>query len=377
MGLCAHGLATVRALSTAGIPVHAVDANESLPGFRTRLATVHAVDQINGPTLLDGLLRVRDEIGGAATPVLFPVNDTMVRHLAAGWPRLEGAYELSWSGCRDIISRLVIKSNLERHCDEVGVDYPRSIILHSESEIAGIDLEAPFIVKPVKPLSAFKALLVDGRDDLVEIARRYASDLPFLVQRWIPGSELHLYFIGFYFVDGRPVSEFVGRKLRSWPRLLGQTSIAMSYPDAAALAEGRKFFHGLDLTGPASIEFKRDADGRFWVIEPTLGRTDYWLPVCTHNGVDLSVVEYCHVTGQSVPEQTQKRGVIWIDSERDGGSLPWYLTSTDGVLRNPQRPTFPLLHPDDPAPFVTGVHQAARSLAGRATRKLKAIVRPG
>ena len=36
-----------------------------------------------------------------------------------------------------------------------------------------------------------------------------------------------------------------------------------------------------------AVEFKRSADGRLWMIEPNVGRTEYCVDVCIGNGFDL------------------------------------------------------------------------------------------
>ena len=52
IGVCGHGLAVLRALTGHGIPIIALEADPSLPGIHTRLATVELVADINGPSLM-------------------------------------------------------------------------------------------------------------------------------------------------------------------------------------------------------------------------------------------------------------------------------------------------------------------------------------
>src|SRR5688572_23134949 len=87
-GLCAHGLAIVRALARYEIDVHALEAVRTLPGCSTRLATVHPVEEVNGPGVVRALKALRGRIPGTDRPVLFLTNDNMVREVARAWPEL-------------------------------------------------------------------------------------------------------------------------------------------------------------------------------------------------------------------------------------------------------------------------------------------------
>lgn len=373
IGLCAHGLATVRCLAEAGVSVHAIEANADLPGFSTRLARVHQVPGIHGPDLIEALLGLTKEFPAGTRPVLFPINDKMVECIARNWPELALFYQLSWADCRDDVLRLLNKSSLSQHCTERELFYPQSLILESadglEQRLAGARF--PLIVKPTRPLGSFKTSLAHTIDDVSAIVTQYASDLPLVSQPWIDGDDSQLYFCALYLDRGRVLARFDGHKLRSSPRTMGHTTIAESVTDDDLFKVTQKFFAGLNMTGPVSLEIKKDPESRMWIIEPTVGRTDYWLPVCIQNGIPLPHIEYCQVTGKDCRVMDQKQAVRWFDTQRDPFCYLSFLM-TDGRRLKRQRATFPFLDRSDFRPFARGLWQTtqrlARSLRNRVTR---------
>ena len=325
VGLCAHGLAVARSLGRNGVQVHALEANDTLPGTATRHAVLHSARDVNGAGLIDALLELRPRLGNrAGSPVLFLTNDNMVSVVADAWPRLADHYRLSWSHCRETISALVLKSSLRAHCHRAGLPYPRTWQLEHPGAAAELapQLSFPLIAKPVRPLRGFKVRVLRSRTDVERLAREFPAEFPVLVQDWIPGDESRLSFCALYLDRGRVVARFDGRKLRERP--MGHTTVAEPAPDPAAFDAALRFFEGLELSGPVSLELKRDPGGMPWVIEPTVGRTDFWLGCCIANGVDLPYLEYRHQAGLALPRTRQRHRYVWVNAERDPLSLLWY-----------------------------------------------------
>jgi len=381
IGLCAHGLATVRSLARAGVVVHAIESNTELPGFRTKRARVHQVPGIHGQDLISALLGLAEEFPADTRPVLFPINDKMVECIARNWSELEQFYQLSWADCRDDVLRLLNKSNLSEHCSERDLFYPQSSILESKDGLEQLLAEScfPLIVKPTRPLGSFKTSLAHNVDDVSAILTQYASDLPLVAQPWIDGDDSQLYFCALYLDHGRVLARFDGHKLRSSPRTMGHTTIAESVANDELFKVTQKFFAGLNMTGPVSLEIKQDPASRMWIIEPTVGRTDYWLPVCIHNGVPLPYIEYCQVIGRRYQGADQGQAVRWFDTQRDPFCYLSFLIS-DGRRLKRQKAVFPFLDRSDYQPVVRGLWQTtqrfARSLRNRVTRWTGASLEP-
>jgi predicted ATP-grasp superfamily ATP-dependent carboligase len=368
VGLCAHGLAIVRSLARRGVRVHALEARPFVPGVRTRLAQVHLVGDINGPALVDHLRELRPRLDGPGKPVLLLANDNMVRQVAERISELQGLYALSWAASAPTVLELLSKANLEARCAKVGADYPQSVLLRGPEELAAVQerIGLPCIVKPVRPLSPFKVRRVADARELEELVSRFESALPFLVQQWVPGDDRSLRFCALYLDRGEVRARFEGRKLRSFPPALGGATAADACPDDTVYRETLRFFSGLGLSGPVSLEVKLGPDGRPWVIEPTVGRTDYWLPVCTANGVDLPWIEYLHQAKEPVPASAATDEAIWLDTERDPLSVLTCAGAWTRALVRGKRVVLPYFGHGDGRPFRASLGTFVRGNTARA-----------
>ncbi|MEJ6002454.1 hypothetical protein [Paucibacter soli] len=358
----------MRALNEGSVPVLMLESDLLLPGVRTRLAELVPIEDINGPALVEALLNLRQHIRCPGNPVLFLTNDTMVRTVGHGWGRLAGSYALSWGAAAERLLPLLDKVALEAHCDRVGVAYPNTLVLRNaaEAEAAARAIGFPIIVKPSRPLSRFKTALPQSVGELLGLFERFPSDLPFLVQRFIPGDDRSIHFCALYLDRGQVLARFDGHKLRSRP--MGHTSIAEALVDQAVYEQTLRFFAPLQLSGPVSLELKRDQAGALWVIEPTVGRTDFWIGLCTVNGVNIPLLEYCHQAGRSMPDLRQRDVAVWFNEDRDPIGrlwLGWILRLMRG-----RRASYLFLHRDDPGPSLAFLKEFLREFGTAVWRGL-------
>ena len=72
---------------------------------------------------------------------------------------------------------------------------------------------------------------------------------------------------------------FDGHTSRSTP--LGHRTVAESCTDEEVFSQTCNFSGGVDLSGAVSVKLKRHRQGGWWVCEPTVGRTDFRIDVCT------------------------------------------------------------------------------------------------
>lgn len=324
VGLCAHGVTLVHALARMGVEVVAVESNSRLPGCRTRRARVHMVESIQGDGLIRALAEVAHPASDGKRPVLFLTNDDMVRTVADRWDEISGRYSLSWAHCRNETALLLSKSEHQARSIAAGCSYPPSRLLNEATGLDEIvrEIGFPAIAKPVRPLSSFKVRILPTLPALAALCESHRSALPFIVQKYIPGGDDRIFFSALYLSGGRVLARFDGRKLRSWP--LGHTTVAEPCPDDEINTQALRFFAGLGLSGPVSLELKRDDAGRPWVIEPTVGRTDFWIGLCVANGVNLPWIEYCDQAGIEAHATAQADGHAWLNPERDPRGLFWY-----------------------------------------------------
>lgn len=383
IGACGHGLAVIHALAIEGVPVIVIESDRSIPGVCTNAAHIEFVPSMDGVSFIDELVALRRRISCPAKPVLFLANDRMVKLFGVNWECLDDLYFLSWSGCRESILRFVEKSSLENRCREVGLNYPDTQVIDTAACVDRVTdaLGFPLILKPTRPLSSFKTVIPESREKIFETVEAYSSDLPFLAQRFIPGGDETIFFTALYLLDGQVLARFDGHKLRSRP--LGHTTVAESLVDDEVFKKTIEFFNGLRLSGPVSLELKRDANGTLWVIEPTVGRTDFWVGLCIANGVNLPYVEYCQQIGADITVSEQLDRRVWFNEERDPFGFFWFVYKNQPGLKG--RGTIFLyfnFHDTKPAllaigRILSGLYRSARRRIFRlGTEKIESGIEP-
>lgn len=373
VGLCAHGLAVVRELHQAGIPVIAIESDRSLPGIHTRMADVRLVDSINAAGIHASLLELVKTFPHGIRPVLFLTSDRMVQAVGEKINSLRKHYIISWADCSQTILSLLDKSAIEARCRTVGLNYPASAVARTAEEAVQLvsTLRLPIILKPLQPLSSFKTLVIARFEELATHQTLISSALPVLLQEFIPGGDSQIHFGALCLDRGTPVARFEGRKLHSRP--MGHTTIGISHPSDEVHLLTLNFFEGLMLSGTVSLELKRAPDESLWVIEPTLGRTDFWSDLCAANGVPLAASEYRTALG-NVPETppTQQKTHVWINAERFPAALPWLLKKSPDKLLKKIRFTY--LDHNDLKPFLYATRKYALEFSRRLLRKTKKII---
>ncbi|MCB1777871.1 MAG: hypothetical protein KDI50_10580 [Candidatus Competibacteraceae bacterium] len=369
VGLCGHGLTIARALHRSGVRVVALETNLTLPGIKTRCASIRKVEDINHAGLITSLLALADEIGSQSLPVLILTNDRMVETVGRHLEQLHGRFALSWSACHQRLLPLLRKEHIEARCQVTGLRYPRTVRVDMLDRIVDQvgNLAYPLIIKPTRPLSLFKTLIVKSPGDFSSQADRIAGSLPVIVQEFIPGDDRAIRFGALYLDQGRILARFEGRKLRSRP--MGHTTLAVSEPHDEVHRLAARFFEGLALSGPVSLELKQAPDGSFWVIEPTVGRTDYWVGLCIANGINLPLIEYQSQAGFPLIETRQQKNYLWMNGERDPFALFWLALHQPALLFT-KRVASLYLDVKDMHPFLCAFSDLASSLLSRILRKI-------
>jgi D-aspartate ligase len=83
----------------------------------------------------------------------------------------------------------------------------------------------------------------------------------------------------------------------------------------ALTAISKAFLERMGFRGLIGIEYKRDArDGQFYLIEPTVYRTDYQHEVAALNGSDWLHAAYLDMLEQSIPpDRPYQQSQSWVD----------------------------------------------------------------
>ncbi len=296
-----NGLAAIRSLGRAGIPVLALDHRASPLGFRSRYAKAVVVPDPLADE--DAFIAAVAETG--APGVVFPTHDPPLNALARHRDRLEGFLFPfpSW----DVLEQIQDKRHQLESALAAGVAVPETRYPASaaEARAAADELGFPILVKPRHP-DGFK--LRFGKqafrsETAGEVEHAYAEAEPFgpMVQELIPGGDDELYSLGSYLrEDGEPLGLFSGRKLIQVPPEIGTCRIGQAVWEQEIVDAGLRLLRQLRFHGISQVEFKRDSrDGRFKLMEVN-PRLWQWHGLASACGVDLPLIAFRDLTGERV-----------------------------------------------------------------------------
>jgi predicted ATP-grasp superfamily ATP-dependent carboligase len=305
-----NGLGVARVLGEHGVEVHAVHEGEAdAPETRTR--RVRSVWPRRKGEDLVGLLLDRARQFGGERPVLLPITDESVAAVAEHHAELAAAYRIPF-GDPAAVLRLLSKKGIDEAARALRMPVPPTYVVEDPAGIEAVarQVRYPCILKPQDKSPEFastgaqKAQRPADAAELVAAYRSFCAAEPrAVVQEFIPGGDAEVCFCLVALAqDGALLGAFVGHKIRQWPPHCGGTASCEPL-DAPELVElTARFLRDSGLRGIGSCEYKRDPrDGRFYLIEPTVGRTDWQNAVADIHGVPIPYLVYCDLTGAPVP----------------------------------------------------------------------------
>jgi D-aspartate ligase len=316
-----NALGIVRSLAARGIPMILVAAGSG-PACHSRHPRHHVVSATEGEALIAALKSIAATL--PARPVLFLTEEKSVTSVSERRQEVVADYLITLPDEAKLAS-LMHKEGFQQLAIGCGSPVPAAVRLQRESDLERLcALRFPCVLKPAFKHYGYgdrfkKAYVVAS---VAEAAERYREIAPVLadliVQEWIEGDDSEIYFcLQYVAADQRTVASFVGRKLRSWPPRIGGTASCISAPECHdELSDMTSiFFRQVGFVGMGSMEYKRDSrDGRFYMVEPTVGRTDFQQEVATVNGVNIPFAAYCAETGAALPSwQYLQPPKIWRD----------------------------------------------------------------
>lgn len=324
-----NALGVIRSLAAANIPVVAMTTDLRSPSALTRHARKLLVGTLHDDSLVDELRKF--SAASTARPIVFLTEEGSVRVVSEHRDRLADRIVIRLPEHHRLME-LMHKSGFQSLAERFGAPIPKLRQLTKESDLESlVDLRFPCVLKPGAKNYEYgarfkKAYVIQSREEARALWLEISPVLPDLVvQEWIEGEDGDIYFCLQYIGDNGATWSFPGRKVRSWPpRIGGTASCAPAWEHEAELARlTTKFFSRAEFTGMGSMEYKRDRrDGKFYMIEPTVARTDFQEEIATLNGVNLPAIAYCHETGQPLPAPTRPASPrVWREPQIDRWAL--------------------------------------------------------
>ena len=317
---------------------------------------------------------------------LLPCNDPSVRLVSQNRERLEGRFQFVLPP-HEVVSELSDKAGLITFCQKHALPIPESAVIRTDADLEDAIKNVPFpcVFKPSIRTRAWiaatklKALKIEDEATLrATWARCRDLGVPAVLQRWIEGGDSALYSCNAYFDrKGEMLASFVAKKLRQWPLETGQSSLGIECRDDEVLRITKEFFQAAGYCGLAYLEVKKElSSGRYYIIEPNLGRPTGRSAIAEAGGVDLLLTAYNDAMGLPPPtNRVQAYGKAkWIHLRRDtqaawcawrAGQLTIgeWLRSLRGVN------SFAVWSLRDPVPFFVDLWHTFRSLWSRKERR--------
>ncbi len=330
-----QGLGIVRSLGRHGIPVCVIDDEPSIARFSrytthyVRVAKLRDQDEA-----VETVLSVGDRLRLHGW-VLYPTREESVAAFSSRRERLLESFRVPtppWSSVRWAWD----KRNTYRLAQTLGIGVPRTWYPRSESDLAAVDSDPPWAVKPaIKEHFIYatkaKAWMAIDRDQLHHLYRKAAAlvaDGEVMIQEFIPGGGSQQYAYCAFFKDGSAVGSMVTRRLRQHPHDFGRASTYVETVDESRVEElSRRFLTAIDYYGLVELEYKLDArDGDLKLLDVN-ARTWGYHVLGARAGVDFPLLLFQDQTGSAPDPVRAAAGIRWMRLLTD---LP---TALDGIRR--------------------------------------------
>ena len=296
---------------------------------------------LDGQALVESLTSLATRL--ACRPVLILTGDESVDTVSACRRQLETIYYISLPSDQ-VVRALANKTLFQKLAESAGFSVPRAVCVTCAGDLERVAaLDPPLAIKP-----GDKTLVLKGRvervvrSDTVAAAQKTCAEMlervpEIIVQEWVDGPDTELLFTLFACDrNGSLLAAFHGRKLLCDPPDIGTTAICRPAPEMAAelLAATDHFIAHVAYRGLGSLEFKRDRKrDRLYIIEPTVGRTDWQSEIATLCGVNLPLRLYLAELGCAPPPMEPAHTVAWRSSAGFRTTLGLDTHIIDGFFR--------------------------------------------
>jgi protein-tyrosine-phosphatase/predicted ATP-grasp superfamily ATP-dependent carboligase len=154
---------------------------------------------------------------------------------------------------------------------QLGVPSPTGVLISSVAEIGHVE-QFPVVLKPTHSkvtiageLRTLAVAVVKNEAERQEQLKRWLPFTPVQQQQYVFGRGVGAEFL---FDRGKKVWHFTHERVHEYPLTGGASSYRRSIaPPANMLRDAEKLLTALNWHGVAMVEFKMDANGRYWLME--------------------------------------------------------------------------------------------------------------
>jgi predicted ATP-grasp superfamily ATP-dependent carboligase len=213
------------------------------------------------------------------------------------------------------------KRNTYRMANDLGIPTPRTWYPRSLADLAEIEGEPPFAVKPAIKEHFFyatkaKAWRANNAQELAERFEQASALVPegeIMVQEFIPGDGREQFAYCAFFKEGQAVGSMVALRRRQHPREFGRASTLVETIEIPLLHRlSEKFLRSIDCYGLVEVEYKHDPrDGLYKLLDVNLRAWGYHT-LGPRAGVDFPYMLFADQIGEPIEPRRARPGVRWI-----------------------------------------------------------------
>lgn len=315
-----QGLGIARSLGRRGIPVCIIDDEHSI-GRYSRYAT-HAArfHSLRDP---DHLLSAIDHTARRFSLegwVLFPTRDETVAALSRHRDALSRKFRVPTPDFSSV-QWAWDKRNTHRLAEETNVPAARTWVPQGIADLARIDCEPPYVLKPAIKEHFFyktkaKAWCARSREqlrDLYQAAVETAGPGEILVQEYLPGDGTTQFAYCAFFKNGQALGSMVTQRRRQHPHEFGRASTFVQTVENAEIEEqSLRYLRAMDYYGLVEMEYKLDRRAGQFKLHDVNTRTWGYHTLGAAAGVDFPYLLFADQTGESVEPCRARPGVKWV-----------------------------------------------------------------
>lgn len=342
LGVVDTGYGIIRSLSMADVPIIGFEKDFSVPEAHTRLCE-EIIKYENHQHLLSLLVNLSHKL--SEKPALFFTSDPLVMFFSENRDVLSQYYRFHLPE-KSVVVNLMEKQKFQKCAVRHNSMIPRTVYINNYAEISHAleYLIPPYIVKPYtksqtwKDAGLEKGIIFKNKETCNNnMHELFKIENNLILQEYIAGGDDSVYFCLVYFDENhKSQGSFCGKKVRQWPLLVGDTASAIPCENGEIEAETIRFFKAVGFQGFGSMEFKKHPyNHRYYLIEPTVGRSDHQSYIATANGVNLPLKAYSLLTEEKVGVPfcaTDGKGAMWIDEPHELASIFYYLYKGQSTL---------------------------------------------
>ncbi len=304
------GISLARSLGLAGIPVVVASSDPEEPAFSSRycVGRCQLPPLKSGTAAVEALVTIGDRMANffGSRPLLLTGSDDGLELIGNHRERL-GRYFRFLMADPEVSDALIAKDRFQSLAMRRALPVPRSLDWDGDAPGSVRAATGPVLVKPKVKFDWHHSTLCqrlfangDGKARIFEsgaaalaepAVTMYRDQLT--IQEYIPGGDADLWsYHGFADERGEVLASFVGRKIRTYPTLTGESAYIELALDDSLSRLGREVARKLPLPGMFKMDFKRDPrDGRWYLLEIN-ARCNLWHYLGAAHGVNLGAAAY-------------------------------------------------------------------------------------